>query len=162
MPLDVLGVEAFVVEGRSYMYFGPIPALFRLPVAVLTDHLDGRLTQVSRLVAFAVLLFLIVRLYWRLRQLRGEASLGRFETGVCGLYMVVAGIGGVHLFLASRAWVYHEAALWGLGPASELHCYNYSLLPRRWRTAVTDGVVPLCTAWDYGLQEGGPGPGGRG
>src|ERR687895_222770 len=44
VPREVLSIEAFVVDGRSYMYFGPTPALLRLPVAAVTDHFDGRLT----------------------------------------------------------------------------------------------------------------------
>src|SRR4029079_8507188 len=37
VPLRVLNIEAFVVKGKAYMYFGPFPALLRMPVVAVTD-----------------------------------------------------------------------------------------------------------------------------
>ena len=42
MPESVLGIEGYEHDGNSYMYFGPAPALLRLPAAAVTDSLDGR------------------------------------------------------------------------------------------------------------------------
>lgn len=115
MPFHVLGLEGFRIHGKSYMYFGPVPALLRLPVVLVTDQLDGRLTQLSMLAAVAVTLLAIARLYRRLRPLlRGDAPVTRSEARVAAAFLLVATVGGVPLFLASRASVYHEAALWGL------------------------------------------------
>src|SRR5262249_5502073 len=69
---QVLGIEAFVVHGRAYMYFGPVPAILRLPVAAFTHALDGRLTQVSMLLAFGVALLYVSRWSWRVRSLVRE------------------------------------------------------------------------------------------
>ena len=44
-----LGIEGFQVDGREYMYFGPFPALLRIPVLWTTSEFDGRLTVVSML-----------------------------------------------------------------------------------------------------------------
>ena len=49
VPLEVLNIEAFVVKGKAFMYFGPFPALLRLPIVAVTDGFDGRLTQLSML-----------------------------------------------------------------------------------------------------------------
>ena len=43
-----LGIEAFHVDGREYMYFGPFPALLRIPVLWTTPEYDGRLTVVHK------------------------------------------------------------------------------------------------------------------
>ncbi len=52
----VVGYEGFIVDHRTYMYFGPFPALLRLPVLAVTHGLDGRLTPWSMTVAFVVAL----------------------------------------------------------------------------------------------------------
>ena len=40
-PPEALGIEAFEIDGRSYVYFGIAPSLLRLPVLALTDRFDG-------------------------------------------------------------------------------------------------------------------------
>src|SRR5262249_2914335 len=65
VPLDKLTFEAFLVHGKTYMYFGPWPAVLRLPIAALTDRFDGELTQLSMIAAFVVLLVATSRLLWR-------------------------------------------------------------------------------------------------
>ena len=54
VPPGSLGIEAFHVDGREYMYFGPFPALLRIPVLWTTAEFDGRLTVVSMLLAYVV------------------------------------------------------------------------------------------------------------
>jgi hypothetical protein len=114
IPRGELGIEAIVIDGKSYMYYGPWPAFLRVPVAALTDRFDGELTSISMLLAFVVLLVAATRLGWRVRELaRGDAPLARWELGVAGAFTFVLGAGSIVLFLASRAWVYSEAELWG-------------------------------------------------
>src|SRR5205807_6212140 len=43
VPQGSAGFEGFVVGGRTYVYFGPVPALLRLPVLLITHALDSRL-----------------------------------------------------------------------------------------------------------------------
>ena len=73
IPRERLGFEAFIVDGKAYEYFGPFPALLRVPFAGF-DSLDGRLTQVSIFAAFAVLLVATSRLLWRVRSARPQGS----------------------------------------------------------------------------------------
>ena len=42
VPTDSLGIEGFVIDGRTFMYFPPFPALLRIPVLMVTDGFDGR------------------------------------------------------------------------------------------------------------------------
>ncbi|GIU87520.1 MAG: hypothetical protein KatS3mg009_2035 [Acidimicrobiia bacterium] len=114
IPRDRLGFEAFIVDGKAYTYFGPWPTLLRLPVAALTDRYDGRLTQLSLLAAFAVLMVATVRLAWRAREVaHAGAPVGRFEAALAACFTFTVGAGSVVPFLASRPVVYHEAELWG-------------------------------------------------
>ena len=136
VPLRVLNIEAFVVNGKSFMYFGPFPAFLRLPIVAVTDRFDGRLTQLSMLLAFVVSLIVLGRLAWRARQLvLGDRSVDRGEAWATGALAGVIGGGSVVLFLANRPFVYHEAILWGI--ALSLAAYDqitaYSLAPTRRR-----------------------------
>ncbi len=113
VPPGSLGIEAFVVDGRHYMYFGPFLALLRMPVLLVTDRLDGRLTALSMLVGWFVLAAAVTLLVRRVRQrLRGDAPVGRFEA--VGLAAVVATVtgGSTVVYLASQPWVYHEVYIW--------------------------------------------------
>ncbi len=55
VPPEVVGFEGFLVDGRTYIYFGPFPSLLRMPVMAVTDRFDGRLTTLSMMLAMAVL-----------------------------------------------------------------------------------------------------------
>src|SRR5688500_10582025 len=52
-----IGQEAFVRDGRSYGYFGFVPALFRIPAALLLPGAEGRWSRLSQTVACAVSLW---------------------------------------------------------------------------------------------------------
>ena len=54
VPSGSLGIEGFVIHGRTYTYFGPFPALLRIPIFLYTTRLDGRLTAPSMLLAWIV------------------------------------------------------------------------------------------------------------
>ena len=62
VPANALSFERFKVGGRFFTYFGPWPALLRMPVIAFTREFDGRLSRVSMLVAFVVLLVFAARL----------------------------------------------------------------------------------------------------
>ena len=109
-----VGFEGFLIDGSTYLYFGPLPALLRLPVLLVTDGLDGRLTQVSMLLALVVLLVAGARVHWQVRSMvRGRAPVDRADVAAAFLGQVALGAGAVPLFLAGQAVVYHEAELWG-------------------------------------------------
>ena len=115
VPANALSFERFKVGGRFFTYFGPWPALLRMPVLAFTREFDGRLSRVSMLVAFVVLLVFAARLAWQARTLvRGDGPPTRATLIAAGGFVFVAGCGSTALFLASRAWVYHEANLWGI------------------------------------------------
>lgn len=140
IPRSVLGIEAFVVDGRAYMYQGPFPALLRLPVAALTDGLDGRLAGLSMLLAFVAAGAAVGAIVWQLRSLvRGDEPLGRWEASLVALFAFSATAGSVLLFLGSQVSVYHESAAWGiaLGLAALASLLRHLVEPWRWSLPLT-------------------------
>lgn len=118
VPPGSLGIEAFVVDGRHYLYFPPGPALLRMPLLAVTDRFDGRLTAVSMLLAWLVTGVILALLLWRVRTiLRPDTRLGRWEAAAYGLFFVAGTAGTTILFLASIPWVYHEAYAWAVAMA---------------------------------------------
>lgn len=114
VPAEVAAFEGFLIDGRTYIYFGPVPALVRLPVLAVTDRFDGRLTTLSMLLAAVVLMAAAFRLSCVLRGIvRGAAPVGRREPLLTGLLAVVVLVSPA-FFLSSAATVYHEATMWGL------------------------------------------------
>lgn len=110
---EEVSFEGFRIDGRTHIYFGMVPTLLRLPVLALTDGLDGRLTQLSMLLAFCVLLASSAWLHWLVRQrVRPDAAVERADQIASFLLQVAVGA-GVPLYLAGRSVVYHEAEMWG-------------------------------------------------
>jgi hypothetical protein len=126
IPREELSLEAYIIDGKAYTYYGPVPSVLRMPVLAVTDSLDGRLAQVSMLGAFVVLVVFTSRLSWRVRALvRGGQEVGRTEVWLAGSFVFVVGAGSVVLFLASRSIVYHEGELWGAALA--IAAYDFLL-----------------------------------
>jgi hypothetical protein len=144
VPRRSLVVEGFLVHGKVYEYFGPLPALLRLPIAAITDSFDGRLGQLSLLLAFAIAMTFTVRLAVRLRPLvRGSEPVSRGEQWAVGGFVFVVGAGSVFAFLASRAWAYHEAELWGAALALGAFEFvlAYTLAPTRKHLVVASALT---------------------
>jgi hypothetical protein len=113
VPANSLGIEGFVIDGRTYMYFPPFPALLRLPVLILTHQFDGRLTAVSMLLGWIVLAGAAAALFWTIRMLlRGDAPVSRVEGFAAATFVASITGGSVIVFDAALPWVYHEVYIW--------------------------------------------------
>jgi hypothetical protein len=111
---DVAGIEGFVHDGRTHLYFGLVPAILRVPIVAVTDRFDGRLTQLSMLAALALATWAAASLAWRARRWRrGDGPPGRWEPWIVGGFATAVGLASPLLFLAARPLVYHETELWG-------------------------------------------------
>ncbi|MGO9559231.1 MAG: hypothetical protein ACLPQS_10590 [Acidimicrobiales bacterium] len=114
MPPKVLAIEGIIEHHKAYMYYGPVPAILRMPVLLLTHRLDGRLTEVSMLLAFVVALTFTARLGWKIRCLvASDRLVSRTEAVIAAAVMVMVGVGSNLFFLASDPFIYHEAEIWG-------------------------------------------------
>ena len=114
LPVNSIGAEAFVVDGREQMYFGLFPAVLRLPITVATDAFSGQLTVVSSL--FAWLLFVLSA--WALADRAIHHLLqGRYTTArrrLMPVWKVGIALGTPLMMLAGPVWVFSEAILWGV------------------------------------------------
>lgn len=110
-----VGIEAFVIDGRSYIYFPPGPSIARMPLLAVTDSFDGKLSAPSMLLAWCTATVLLSLLIWRVRRiLRPGAHLTRLEAIGHGVLVASISAGSVVLFLASMPFVYHEVYSWAI------------------------------------------------
>jgi hypothetical protein len=112
VPYDCLQGEAFLVHGKYYGYFGILPGLLRIPFVAFGIAL-GCLTRsfmltyyVSTLIAAYSTLVLLIR--------NRVANKRSPEAWMTWLLMLNIGLGSSLIFLAGRAFVYHEAIISGV------------------------------------------------
>lgn len=101
-------VEVFKINGRNFMYFGPFPAIFRLPFVVAGSSWITQLSPLSCFVAAMISVgsFALLCFYHARRNPVLSAVL------LCGF-----GAGTPLLFLSVSTSIYHEAIMWGLAGA---------------------------------------------
>jgi hypothetical protein len=110
VPIEAIDDEAFVVHGKYYGYFGIAPAILRIPFVALNFGF-GELSRIFMLGYFLAFLAAVHCAFLHLhRRVTGTAP------GLGGTLLVLlnCGLGSSALFLASRAYIYHEAILGGL------------------------------------------------
>lgn len=111
----VLGPEAIIRDGDAYGYFGPFPALLRVPFMLIDVELQGRLGGLSLLLASVVFAGACARLLWLVGPWRGAgAVLRRTDAALVALWSATLIAGTTWLFLASRTFMYHESIAWGV------------------------------------------------
>ncbi|MCC5950881.1 MAG: hypothetical protein JJU45_02180 [Acidimicrobiia bacterium] len=159
LPPEVLSVEAFVIDGKAYTYFGPVPAALRLPVLVATDAFDGRLSQVSMMAATAVLLWGVAVGWWRLRAVArpGTGPPGPGEHQLAAASVAFVGCGTVVLAIVTQSIVYHEAIAWGMALATWAFVAQVSFLADgRSRHLLAAGVLVTAAVLTRASVGGGP------
>lgn len=111
VPADAIANEAFVFGGKSYGYFGPTPALLRLPFAIF-DLWPGKLTRLMMIGSYLAVLLGAYRVALEVAQMRRGAE--RPASAWTVLFTLNVGLGSTLFFLGSRAYLYHEAILVGV------------------------------------------------
>jgi hypothetical protein len=145
-----LGGEAFIHDGRQYTYFGIFPSLLRMPVLLLTQSLDGRLTAPSMLLAWLVTAAFSSLLVWRVRLLvRGRAALSWTEAGSYGVLLATIMGGSVLIYLASDPDVFHEDLAWSVALTVASTFALLGVLERpSWRRVILSGALVLAANLD--------------
>lgn len=145
VPPESLGIEGFVVDGRTFMYFPPFPSILRMPVLVLTDRFDGRLTAISMVLAWSLLAAATIVLLGRVRDLlRASEPVSRAECWMAGLLVASITGGSVVVYLGSHPWTYHEAYLWSIA-------FSTATLAALATALVSPGRRPTVAAALFGL-----------
>jgi hypothetical protein len=101
------GPEGFVIDGRTYLYYGPFLALARLPFALAGETFVGRLARASMIAGFAVYCTACFHLVRRISH-----AVGRELSPWRGAGFVAAAACAPVLFLSGWVSVYHETELW--------------------------------------------------
>jgi hypothetical protein len=115
VPNGSLGIEGFVVDAKTYMYFPPLPALLRVPIMLVTHDFDGHLSLVSMGVAWVVFTVMTVATVWLVRRcLRGDTPVTMVESVGVALFIAAATGGTVLTFDGALPWVYHEVYVWAV------------------------------------------------
>jgi hypothetical protein len=115
LPFGVLNIESFIYDERTYTYFPPFPAFIRIPLFILTNTFDGRLTALSMVLAWVLMMLGTAGFIWQLRKIGGShliSNRGRDFRFV--LFMIAVGGGSIVLYLGSLPWVYHEVYMWSI------------------------------------------------
>ena len=110
---DVVRWEAMIVNGKARMYFGPFPALVRIPLNLIYpagrgawSRLSGFCAATIALAAFAGLTTIALR----------RSSLSQRGRDVLGAACLVGFVFGTPLlFLLGNVSIYNEAIIWGFG-----------------------------------------------
>ena len=108
VPPAAIGHEAFLLDGRTYGYFGPTPAVMRLPLNRLFPSLRGHWARISMVAACALTLFAS---YLALRYAAGSSAT---SPTLGASFVLGALVTTPMLFLVREAQVYHEASMWGV------------------------------------------------
>jgi hypothetical protein len=108
---EAIDREAFVRNGKYYGYFGPTPALARIPLNVLLPGMYGRWSRFSMWLGSAVILASLMLLFRRLEELLQLK--GRLWGLLRGTLTVAVALGSTNLFLVMESKVYQEAIMWG-------------------------------------------------
>ncbi|PTX92602.1 hypothetical protein DB354_14850 [Opitutus sp. ER46] len=144
VPDEAIRDEAFVVGGRYYGYFGPTPAILRLPFA-WAGVPPGHLTKVFMLGYFVGLLWVSYQLL-----AMATSALRRDPQALPSVWAITvllgsAGLGSTAFFLGARPMMYHEAVACGLTFALVSAWCSLRQLsspaPRWWLLALLCGVL---------------------
>ena len=161
VPWEAIGGEAFEARGKVYGYFGPTPALLRLPF-VASGLAFGKLSRACMLTYFVASLlaaYLILR-EGLCFQRRGPATTADDANDVPAPFAVCvltasAGWGSTIFFLGSRGLIFHEAILGGIALAlwSGWCSLRFVRAPasRWWIGALVCGILSIHTRPPTGL-----------
>jgi hypothetical protein len=119
LPEGSMGIEGFVVDGRTFMYFPPFPAVLRLPILMTTREFDGELTVLSMTLAWVLFAAAVVKLIWLLvPRVTGTRRVSGATACLVSLFIAGATGGTFLTYDASLPWVYHEVYLWAVAAAT--------------------------------------------
>jgi hypothetical protein len=102
-----------IIDGKARMYFGPFPALLRIPLNLIYPAGRGTWSRISGFLAGEVALFAFTGLVSN--ALRSSSLSARARNWLGGACMIGFVFGSPLLFLLASPSIYHEAIIWGFG-----------------------------------------------
>jgi hypothetical protein len=101
----VIGIEAYVADGKTYAYFGVLPAILRLPLLPFFDLQTKSVAVLTCTVALAGAVFFLAASVL-------TAAGPKRPRGVTLALIATCAFAGIPSSLGKNAIIYHEAALW--------------------------------------------------
>jgi hypothetical protein len=112
VDLEAIGHEAMIVNGKARMYFGPFPALLRIPLNFVYPAGHGKWSRISGVCAGVMALFAFAGL---VRTALCAAPLSSRARNWLGNACVIGfALGSPLLLLLGNLSIYNEAIIWGL------------------------------------------------
>jgi hypothetical protein len=105
--------ETMIVNGKVRMYFGPFPALLRVPLNIIYPAGHGKWSRISGFCAGVIALFAFVGLVQT--ALRSSPLSSRARNWVGNACVIGFALGSPLLLLLGNLSIYDEAIIWGFG-----------------------------------------------
>ena len=105
------GMKRMIVNGKVRMYFGPFPALLRIPLNFIYPAGHGKWSRISGFCAGVIALFAFAGLVRT--ALRSSPLSSRARNWIGNACMIGFGLGSPLLLLLGNLSIYDEAIIWG-------------------------------------------------
>lgn len=115
-PATYLDFECFIIDGQCIGYFGPVPAIARIPVLLFagSDPLPD-ITIPMMLIAWLLWLLAVFVLMRTVADALPDIQLPPIISGlIAAAAVALASVGSPVFFLLGRPYVYEEALLWAV------------------------------------------------
>ena len=112
---DAIGFEAFTRDGKTYAYFGVLPALLRLPALAFVEIAQAQLARLSCLTAVVLYVALQLRMLLFVHERLPRQNRVR---GFLGVMVAATVLSGPQLYMLSASPLHHEPILWSAAMAA--------------------------------------------
>jgi hypothetical protein len=126
VPRATIEHEALIIDGKVYGYFGPTPALVRIPLDFLFPWMRGRWARWLILACCAASLVAFYSLYRQVGRLLGRPQDGLPAQYAAAALLLAVAVGSTLFFVSRRSVLYHESIAFG----TALALVSYALLHR--------------------------------
>jgi hypothetical protein len=113
VDVEAIGHEAMIVNDHVRMYFGPFPALLRVPLNFAYPAGHGKWSRISGFSAGIIALFAFAGLVRT--AMRGSPFSLRSRNWIANTCIIGFAFGSPLLLLLGNLSIYNEAIIWGLG-----------------------------------------------
>jgi hypothetical protein len=129
---DAIAHETMIVNGKVRMYFGPFPALLRIPLNFIYPRGHGKWSRISGFCAGVIALFAFAGLVQT--ALRSSSLPSRARNWLGNACVIGFALGSPLLLLLGNLSIYDEAIIWGFA-------WSLAALYFAFRSRATEGAA---------------------
>src|SRR5881398_2818320 len=137
--------EMMIVNGKVRMYFGPFPALLRIPLNFIYPPGHGKWSRISGFCAEVIALFAFAGLVQT--ALRSSPLSSRARNWIGNACMIGFALGSPLLLLLGNLSIYDEAIIWGFA-------WSVAALYFVWRSRTDEGAALTRSLLGFSLCAG--------